>query len=486
MRWMSVLALMACVPEPVKVFEEVVEVDSDVEVDTVVDTDEEPVVEEGPDYSASSRGQRFWVGFMDNINPSFNGDPQFSLVISADADTTGRVMFPRLGREQAFSVDADRATEVFLPAANPLVRGSDVTSDFGLLVEADNDVSVAAVHYRIYFTDATSLLPEDELGSDYTVLAVQDLTGGSPSEMMVVATVDDTLLTIIPSEETVDGRPADVSFEVTLAAGQAYQLQAMADLTGTRVRTDPDTPVAVFGGARQASVTCTGADSHVWDQVLPTSRLGTEYVVMPLGAQGGDPVVVVATENNTNLRVDCGTIIRLQAGQTWRSTVSDVTRLTSDKPIGVAQLNDSQDCNPSGVGDPSFQILSPTALTTSDRSWIALPNTSIWQSDPFLDTGGFSGPDPIGTPGLSNHWLNVLATAPVTVDGEDIVMAPLPGDRDRQWVQIPLPPGEHRVESDEPFVAHAYGFASYDAYTYHLGYDCSDCLETLQQPTSCN
>jgi hypothetical protein len=474
------LCLLACVPEAIDAFP-----DAALEDDTVVDTVDETAdtAEEVPEVRTTSRGTSFWLGYMDNINPMLNGDPEFSIVVSSEVDTTGELVAPLRNLRMPFSVEAGTATEVFLPAIDPLRRGSGTTTDFGLQITTEDPVAVSAVHYRVYFTDASLVLPESELGHDYTAVAVTDQLGNSPSQLLVVATRDDTVLTVQPKVETVDGKPANVPYEVTLQRGQTWQLQSVGDLSGTRIRTDPSTPIAVFGGARQASVSCSTADSHVWDQVPPRSRLGTDYVAMPFGEQGGDPVTVVATEAGTQLRVDCGAAISLEAGEVWTGRVVNATRFTANKPIVVGQTNESQDCNPSGVGDPSFQVLTPFLLTSTDRSWIALPNPRIWQSDPFADTTP-GNPDQVGG-ALSVHWLNVVGTGVVEVDGEEITMFDVPDRRGWKWAQVAVDPGEHRVESDEPFLAHAYGFASYDVYTYHLGWDCTDCLADLQLPTTC-
>ena len=49
-----------------------------------------------------------------------------------------------------------------------------------------------------------------------------------------------------------------------------------------------------------------------------------------------------------------------------------------------------------------------------------------------------------------------------------------------------LAAGDHPVTGSAPFQGIAYGLAPYDAYSYSLGYDCTGCLERLDEVPECD
>lgn len=408
-----------------------------------------------PAQNTNSTGMEHWVAFMENLDLMFNNTPSFHLVISSEDGANGQVEVPATGFATPFSVSAGGATVLTLPQNIYYAAGDEAPSDFGIRVSADADVSVYAYHDRTYFSEASIVLPTTSLGTDYLVVAREDDLNDSPSEFVVLATEDGTTIEITPSVVTASLRPPDVAFTIVLEEGQTYQMQAYEDLSGTRVRSlDPEKPIAVFGGARQAWVNCDqGADDHLYNQIYPLEMWGRSFTVVPFRERGGDQVRVLATTNGTIVSIGSASFF-LNAGQVAEANMLEAGPVQANHPIAVAQFNDSQACN-GASGDPCFLFVPPRNFRDQRCIW--------------------SSRDGDGTP---EHYVNIVVQAgsgvdPILLDGVDISdefdpVANLSG----QWfAQVSIASGEHDLISEKAFQAVAYGFGDYNSYSFALGFD---------------
>lgn len=445
-----------------------------------------PGIPDGPD--ARTAGTELWLAFMENLSLSTNGPPIFRVLLHAEQDATGSIRAPATGYTQPFSLRAGEVVEVPLPDAILYPQGSDVKAQTGLQIVSDVPIEAAAIHYRVYFTETSIALPTEELGTEYRVLAVPDDDQQDPSAFVVLSTMDGTEVEITPSVTTSGLRPADVPYTVSLNAGETYQVKSGGDLTGSRVRSLGKEPIAVFSGAQQADVACaSGEDSHIYDQNYPLRRWGRHYVVVPFAEKAFDRVRILAADDDTEVRVNCGEPLRLSAGAFAEIEVSSPTEITASAPVTVGQISRSGWCDQGEVdvyeidengdrlgpfpeatviGDPSMVILPPTALTRTQARMRALPGEvytlqvyPLHRVNAYLPTGGR----------LRLDGVDVTEQLTMLSDGSHAGA-------------LSVEPGNHRLESDSPFQAHAYGFDQYEAYTYHLGYDCVDCVAELTAP----
>ncbi len=408
--------------------------------------------------SPSSKGQEFWLGFMENLTLAFNGPPELVIVVSATTGARGTLSVPLTGYTQDFVVVAGETREVRLPGIDWYPYGSNVTGNKGIRITTDAPVSVTAMHYRSLFTESTQVLPLAELGDEYVVLAARDEDGRDPSQLLIVATEDNTQISITPSSLTVDLRPLGSTYTITLNKGQVYQLQARTDLTGTFVKAANAKKIALFAGARQADIACLGDDSHIWDQNYPLRRWGRQYLVVPFADQLGDLVKIVAAFDNTTVSFDCGGTTqasrRLKRGEFVEREITATTFITSDNPIGVAQFMKSNNCNP--LGGPNMLVLQPFDLQTK-RATFLVPN-------------GFSSVT------YRNHINVVTKTDAINrlrLDGRRLnaTWKPVESNPLYSFAQPSINAGSHVLSSDSSFYATSYGFDPYDAYTHSLGYD---------------
>jgi hypothetical protein len=328
-----------------------------------------------------------------------------------------------------------------------------------------------AFHWRLYFSEASRLLPREELSTEYRVLTVDDL-GGDLTGFTVVATEDDTELEITPTAFTLGLRPADTAYTVTLDQGEVWPVQAQADLSGSLVRSLTGAPVAVFAGARQPIVGCgRGATSHVWDQLPPVDRWGRHVVVVPFARKTADTVRVLAHEDGTAVQVDCGEERVLGAGEVLELEIDSPTELVASAPVLVAQAMQGGDCGGEGsgdpdspgsstaIGDPSLVFVPPVPMTR-DAAEVTVPLrvSSLSRATRHVSAWGAEGPP------------SFTASAVEIEDGA--VAATLPGASD--------------TLTGEAFSGVVHAIGEYDALTWTLGYDCVGCVAALQDAPDCD
>ncbi len=327
--------------------------------------------------SQTSKGKVFWIGFMENISLSMNFLPTFQIHVTSRVATTCSVTIPFTSFTSTFSVGANQVYVYTLPSGIFYPQGDEATANNGIRVNASDSVEVRAFHHRLYFSESTNVLPLEELGTEYMIMATDDTYTMAPAEFVVVATQNNSVIEIIPSAVTVGTRPIGVPFTMTLQAGQMYQIQSMSDLTGSMVKSlDPLKPIAVFAGARQARIWChIGDDDHVYDQMYPVSAFGMLYHVVPLARHLFDVVKVLAAQNTTSVTITGGQSFSLNKGQSATFTVNAACEITSDKPISVAQFATPMGCNgpqQTAVGGPGMIMLFPAELTLKQSVFYTL------------------------------------------------------------------------------------------------------------------
>ncbi|MBK9274862.1 MAG: gliding motility-associated C-terminal domain-containing protein [Flavobacteriales bacterium] len=327
-------------------------------------------------------GTDLWTGFMQNAY----GAQETRLYISAPSATTGTVSIPQTGWSQAFSVPANGVVQVNVPNTAEHV-GSETVTGKGVRIQAVAPVAVTAVSYQSYTHDGTQVLPVEALGTDYFAEAYRGLPGFNEfykSELLIVATTDDTEVEITPSVNTAGGRPAGVPFTVMLDEGQSYQVQSALsslDLTGTRVRataaSGPCRPFVVLSGSMCANVPvgCPACD-HVVEQMLPLERWGTSFKTFLPGGISNATVRVLAGQNGTSVTVNGGAPISLNAGQAHElNGLAGTACINASAPVSVVVIYEGYNC--ANAGDPSMVVIEPDDRTTTSTTFSTVSSPQI-------------------------------------------------------------------------------------------------------------
>ncbi len=308
-------------------------------------------------------GTDFRFSFLANIDPPFNGLPNFDIPIEAfenasitveygtpaDAYYLSETITLNAGESGVVSFD-----QIFL---NQNVTG--VIENRSFHVVSTGDIRVYAFHNRAFFSDSTPVLPTISLKSDYMVLTKTDPDFVAPALYSVIATVDNTTVNFLNTGASINGA-AGVPFSLTLNAGQVITIASVDGLSGSTVTSDPDKPIAVFAGNKQAeiSVAC-GADNHLYEQLHPTEYWGTVHPLIRVPVNIATFTRIIALEDNTDVYVGCTLIATLNSGEVFEGSTSFIEIIRSTRPVLVALFTDGFECINTSTGDPNMRFLQP-------------------------------------------------------------------------------------------------------------------------------
>jgi hypothetical protein len=134
-------------------------------------------------------------------------------------------------------------------------------------------------------TGATLLLPTSVYGTNYIAVdayGASETTGALATSMDLVASEDNTTITILPNHDILAGggvpsAKANVQAQYVLDAGQTLQFSQIAELTGSPIASDK--PIGLFAGhpclnVPNAQPYC----DHAEQQIPPVQALGHEYM----------------------------------------------------------------------------------------------------------------------------------------------------------------------------------------------------------------
>ncbi len=314
----------------------------------------------------------------------------------------------------------------------------------GVRVQSDVPIHLLAGNFRDRHSDAMTILPRHALGTRYVTVGYN---WQNPWEhILVLATQPDTRVTINPKAMTSTGRPDGVPFDVLLNEGEVYYIKSFiagdgGSLTGSII--DADKPIAVFSGGESGWIPTGFPDTYGYlnphaDQLPPVEHLGKDYILVPFRSrQRGDTWRIVATQPNTTAMIDGQARALPRAGDWLEGTLTDVTRITADNPLLVAQFANSArwDSDTGEYGDgsmlycvpldrhmrchyfPAGMLVADAALETNTVAELSMGAALDFDNDPSLDVDSYtveawvqnhsSGPvlrRGLPTPG-NNGWL---------------------------------------------------------------------------------
>ena len=160
-----------------------------------------------------SKGKDFWLGFPYNPRVSFSTNPKrCDIFITSNKSTSGTVYIPGQGWSQAFTVTAYTTTTIHMPEAQVEDTLTEIATLQSVHIVTSDTVSVFAIPWQDYSTDASVIYPRPSTGIHYRISSYTGLQTSSPpnlsSDFLIVATEDSTSLQITPSAPTLGGRPA--------------------------------------------------------------------------------------------------------------------------------------------------------------------------------------------------------------------------------------------------------------------------------------
>jgi len=291
----------------------------------------------------------------------------------------------------------------------------------GFEVSSGSAIAGYFINRAPYTTDMTYLLDSNALGKNYVVASI-GTGGGEGSQMAVHATEDNTTVTITPK--------GAVAFNVVLNKGETYKYAGGGtDLTGSSIVSDKN--VAVFSGHECASVGGTGYCDNLVEQAIPTEKLSKSYLLTAskgaeITTQNRDLVRVIATADNTEVKVNGVVVATINRGQFYEFSLTEATgaQVEASAPVAVAQyLVGGNGARVNGGGtDPALSYV-PGQDTWLDAYRLATPSgtaafnvnyasivigtanlTSLMLDGVLVNTAGFSA---IGSTGYSRGVIDL-------------------------------------------------------------------------------
>ncbi len=422
----------------------------------------------------STEGTDFWVGFLQNADS--NQPSSLEIFITSKQPASGTIVVLQDGRSVNFNVSPGATFKYVVSDAtnNPFAAsGSGVISTKGIHITSDVDVSVYAFNKRNLSADATVILPTHTLGQEYIVASYFENSGQNniESEFLVVGTENDTSIEITPSVSTLDGKTAGVPFTVTLNQGQAIQLQALGDLTGSEVKSVSGDPTecknfAVFGGNKWTRIgNCGQANDQLYEQLFPVNTWGKNFTLVPfLGRNSnGDLYRIIASENNTSVTISTAgappnTFQLTSRGDYFTGNVSDATSITADKPIQLVQFSKSQcaeiGANGNSPGDPFMLMISPDEQLLNEVTFNTLDSDVIdnYYTTIITKTSSRTEVTLNGTAISNFSWTTVSTNTELSY-----ARINLAGNAD------------YTVTAPDGFISYVYGFGVIESFGYAAG-----------------
>ncbi len=402
----------------------------------------------------NSRGKDFWLMFNDN---SIDGDPALSLYITSEVNTTGNVSIVGLGFYQDFTVNAGEVTTIEIPSSAQFIS-SDLIENKAIHVSSVENIVVYGLNRRIYTTDAFLAIPTNSLGFEHLVLSYFNELASKPSQLGIVASQDNTTVTITPSNY-VDGHQAGVPYTIVLNRNQAYQLKSYytygssSDLTGTVVLGDK--PISVFGSHMCANVPpTTPYCDHIVEQIPAVTTWGKEFLTASYANRTmGDIFRVLAANNETVVSLNGTVIATLNRGEFKELDLpsNSYNQISTSKPTLLAQFSKGSyiDNTPS---DPFMSIVPPR--------------------EQYFGSTTFTTP----ATGFTYNFVNIITpnagVGVITLDGNTIPSSEFTsiGSTGFSGARVSVTSGAHRLSAPNiAFEGFVYGFSSDDSYGYPAG-----------------
>ncbi len=406
----------------------------------------------------NSEGREFWLCFQKNYrdwiyNAATDSVEAFfelhlQLFLTAQQDTDVSIEIDGINFRRNVEVRAGSVFNVAIDSAAQ-VRANDGIERLAVHIVASAPIAVYGLNRRYQTTDTFLALPVSVLGTEYRVMAYEKKASDLLSQVAVVATEDDTELTVTPSVLTAGKHPPGRPYNIYLNRGDVYHFRAAfvrssnCDLTGTHIRSNKK--VAVFSGHNCAYIPSpVSYCNHLVEQMPPLNTWGRQFYIGNLAKRSRSSYRVLATEDETVVFENSRKIAVLDAGEFYEThNLTGNTQITATKPVLVALFSQGSQ-NGDLLGDPMMILVSPTQQFMR-RYRFATPVNGAWR-----------------------HYVNVVAprsaVASMRIDDRPVAASSFEpfGKSAYMIARLQVPFGTHIIEGAEPFGLYSYGLGYND------------------------
>ncbi len=436
----------------------------------------------------SNKGKDFWVGYglhCRMFTGNSGGTQDMVLYFATDAVTTVKVEIPSLGYSQTYSNIP--ANTIFTTKPLPKTGSSDArlitegVSDKGIHITSDKNIVAYAHIYNGNVSGATLLFPTNTLGKEYYSINFEQHSNEPNSNAFFYAVATDTGTTtieVVPSANT-QNMTAGITYTFNLKQGQIFNALGQifgndgVDLTGSKIRSISSVngkckKIAVFSGSGKIHIKCPlgsggfSADNYMV-QAFPQNAWGKYYLTAPTKNFENNFFRIAVSDPATVVKMNGAVMTGLINNFYYQvGTINTPIVIEADKPVMVAQYISTQGtCANASTGDPEVIYLSPVEQNIDK---VIVNSTANFAINPNL------------------HFINVIipnggtAISSFKIDGL-FPNAPFiihPGNKNYSYLQQPVTPGQHIVQSDSGFNAIAYGYGPAESYGYNAGANVKD------------
>lgn len=402
----------------------------------------------------TTQGKRFWVAFMNNYGDL---NSELSLIVSAKKACSGTIQNPSKAWSVPFSVGDDGITQITVPANVAKVEIPHIIDQLSLLVESTDTISLYASNFEPHSFDVSGILPEASLGEEYIAQTYNVVFGNDNSQILIVATEDNTIIDITPSTSTTGGHKSNVTFNINLNKGDTYMLSSNDNLSGTKIKAHDCKKIAVFNGNKATQVPSGyGNLDHLYEQAFPKSTWGKKFVATTSLGQPADRIRITASANDTKIYIDGTYKTTIQEGKSYEFEIA-----SSKKACFI------ETSNPSAVFTYLVGMYYGIFRGKGDPSMVWIP--PIEQRINEITFGAFD------TSVTKEHSINIVANtsdiSTITLDGDNINehFKPVSANPTLSYAQMDIAHGAHTIKSENGFLAHVYGLGERESYAYSVG-----------------
>jgi len=410
---------------------------------------------------SGSAGTEFYFAFQPNYISGFVKNRLLSLFVTGKENTQGTITIPALNFSQPFAVQANKISTITIPS-DAQYLGYNTITKLGVHVVAEKKITIYGANQATVSGDAFLALPVSALGTEYIAMTNKGIyfnifNFDFPSDLAVVGAFDNTTVTITPSVE-VRGHKAGIPFTLLLNKGDTYQIYGAlvpdatemygyrnSDLTGTVISSTA--PVAVMSGAMMSPAYLFDRESHIVEMLPPVSGWGRLFFTVPFAPQKlGDVIRILASQDNTAVRINGSSVAVLNRGQFYQTTLAAPAQIETSAPALVAQYAISADYS-GKIPGPFMILITPTEQFTNQSTFSTLPL-------------------------ISSHYVNIVtptdSISSIRLNGTQInpaLFTPI-GSGEYSGAQVSIPSGFHVVNGDKPLGIYVYGYGVLSAGQY--------------------
>lgn len=438
----------------------------------------------------STEGTDFWVAFLGNgFDTNTNGGNKYlktQVLISSLQACSGVISNPYSGWSRQFEIEDNSVIFIDIPREQAYMECDEygVALSKSLHILTDHPVSAYCANAARYSFDASFVLPTPALADDYIIQTYDQSksTEEHTSAFLIIAVEEgETTVDITPAVTTLDGRPANQQYSITLQQGQVYQVRSNhslsfygsnRDLSGSRVIARDCKKIAVFNGSTLTKVPTDGEDSDcIFEQAMPLQAWGKQFVVTAsLGRQNKDYVKITSASDTTEITVNGQHHTTLNANESVSFQMEETSYfIEASSRCAVFLYNHSKD------GSSSTSIGAPSMV------WIA----PIEQRINNLAFNTFNDDEP-GHVSVDRHFVNIIversATDNVILDGIPIPenqFETVAGNSNYMFYRQEISHGAHYLSCLGGFNAHVYGFGNATGYAYMVGSKAADLTTSI-------